>query len=94
MTGAGLHILDALVNLAGPVAEVDARLFVHKPAPDPRDATAALLQFKSGATGHEPWHSCMKYGTCMLCDTEGSWAIASLWFSSARAPAANRCANG
>jgi predicted dehydrogenase len=51
MTGAGLHILDAFVNLAGPVAEVDARLFVHKPAPDPRDAIAALLQFKSGATG-------------------------------------------
>ena len=51
MTGAGLHILDAFVNLAGPIAEVDARLFVHKPAPDPRDAIAAMVQFKSGATG-------------------------------------------
>jgi len=51
MTGAGLHILDAFVNLVGPVAEVDARLFVQKSAPDPRDAIAALVQFKSGATG-------------------------------------------
>jgi predicted dehydrogenase len=51
MTGAGLHVLDAFVNLAGPVAEVDARLNVRKPAPDPRDAMAALIRFESGATG-------------------------------------------
>ncbi len=51
MTGAGLHVLDALVNLAGPVARVDARLFSQKPAPDPRDAAAALLTFRHGATG-------------------------------------------
>jgi len=51
MTGAGLHILDAFVNLAGPIAEVDARFFAHKPAPDPRDSIAALVTFASGATG-------------------------------------------
>jgi predicted dehydrogenase len=51
MTGAGLHVLDALVNLAGPVARVDARLFAQKPSPDPRDAAAALLTFRSGASG-------------------------------------------
>lgn len=51
MTGAGLHVLDAFVNLAGPIAEVDARLFARKPAPDPRDAIAALVEFESGATG-------------------------------------------
>ena len=51
MTGAGLHVIDALVNLAGPVAEVDARLFSAKAPPDPRDVAAALVQFKSGATG-------------------------------------------
>jgi predicted dehydrogenase len=51
MTGAGLHVLDAFVNLAGPIAEVDARLFTRKPAPDPRDAIAALATFASGATG-------------------------------------------
>jgi predicted dehydrogenase len=51
MTGAGLHILDAFVNLAGPVRQVDARLFRQKPPPDPRDAAAVLVEFASGATG-------------------------------------------
>lgn len=51
MTGAGLHVIDALVNLAGPIAGVDARLFAPKAPPDPRDAAAALVQFESGATG-------------------------------------------
>jgi predicted dehydrogenase len=51
MTGAGVHILDAFVNLAGPIAKVDARVFAQKPPPDPRDAAAALVEFKSGATG-------------------------------------------
>ena len=51
MTGAGLHVLDAFVNLAGPVAKVDARVFAQKSPPDPRDVTAALMQFENGATG-------------------------------------------
>ena len=51
MTGAGLHVLDAFVNLAGPIAQVDARVFTQKPPPDPRDVAAALVQFESGATG-------------------------------------------
>jgi predicted dehydrogenase len=51
LTGTGLHILDAFVNLAGPIAEVDARSFMQKPSPDPRDSIAALVTFDSGATG-------------------------------------------
>lgn len=51
MTGAGLHVIDALVGLGGPIAEVDARLFQAKPPPDPRDVAAALVRFASGATG-------------------------------------------
>jgi len=51
MTGAGLHVIDAFVNLAGPIATVDAKLFAQKKPPDPRDAAAALVQFESGATG-------------------------------------------
>jgi predicted dehydrogenase len=51
MTGAGLHVIDAFINLAGPIAKVDARVFVQKPPPDPRDAGAALVEFSSGATG-------------------------------------------
>ena len=51
MTGAGLHVLDAFVDLAGPIARVDARLFSRKPSPDPRDVAAVLVEFASGATG-------------------------------------------
>ena len=51
MTGAGLHVLDAFVNLAGPIVKVDARVYSQKPPPDPRDAAAALVQFETGATG-------------------------------------------
>src|SRR5262249_11815511 len=51
MTGAGLHMLDAFVNLAGPIAKVDARVYSQKPPPHPRDVAVALVQFKSGATG-------------------------------------------
>src|SRR6202007_1951669 len=51
MTGAGLHVLDAFVNLVGPIVRVDSKLFVQKPAPDPRDSAAVLMEFESGATG-------------------------------------------
>lgn len=51
MTGAGLHILDAFVNLAGPIRRVDAKAFAPKAPPDPRDVVAALVEFTSGATG-------------------------------------------
>src|SRR6476660_10399439 len=51
MTGAGLHVLDAFVNLAGPLVSVDARAAARKPPPDPRDAVAVLCEFAQGATG-------------------------------------------
>ncbi len=51
MTGAGLHVLDAFVNLAGPIARVDAKAFAPKAPPDPRDVVAVLAEFASGATG-------------------------------------------
>jgi predicted dehydrogenase len=51
LTGAGLHVIDAFVNLAGPIRSVDARSVSRKPPPDPRDAVATLVQFTSGATG-------------------------------------------
>src|SRR5471032_2768504 len=38
MTGAGLHVIDAFVNLAGPIATVDAKVFAQKAPPDPRDS--------------------------------------------------------
>ena len=51
MTGAGLHVLDALVALAGPVRRVQARLLERKPPPAPQDSVSALLEFESGASG-------------------------------------------
>ena len=51
MTGCGLHVLDALVNLAGPIRQVHAKSCAPKPSPDPRDTVAVLMEFASGATG-------------------------------------------
>ena len=51
MTGAGLHVVDALVNMAGTIRRVDAKAFAPKAPPDPRDVVAALVEFASGATG-------------------------------------------
>ena len=51
MTGAGLHVLDAFVNLAGPIRRVDAKAFAPKASPDPRDVVAVLTEFARGATG-------------------------------------------
>jgi predicted dehydrogenase len=51
MTGTGIHMLDALVALAGPVRHVQTLLLSHKPAPDPQDSLSALLEFASGISG-------------------------------------------
>ena len=51
MTGTGIHMLDALVALAGPVRRVQALLLTHKPPPDPYDSLSALLEFASGISG-------------------------------------------
>src|SRR6516165_10822001 len=51
MTGTGIHMLDALVALAGPVRRVQALLLSHKPPPDPQDSLSALLEFVSGISG-------------------------------------------
>lgn len=51
VTGPGLHILDALVSLAGPVRRVTAQLVTRKPPPDPRDAVSVLVEFANGTSG-------------------------------------------
>ncbi len=51
MTGPGLHMLDALIHLAGPVAEVRGQLIRPLGADVPVDALSLLLRFGSGATG-------------------------------------------
>lgn len=51
MTGAGLHALDALIGVAGPVRWVHARLSERKPPPAPLDTASALLEFADGTSG-------------------------------------------
>ena len=51
MTGTGIHILDALIAMAGPVRRVQAMLLSHKPPPDPLDSLSVLLEFASGISG-------------------------------------------
>ena len=51
MTGAGLHALDAMVGIAGPVKRVLAQLITRKSAPAPHDTASALLEFESGVSG-------------------------------------------
>lgn len=51
LTGAGLHLIDALVSVGGPIAGVDAKLFERKPPPDPRDVIALQVVFANGGIG-------------------------------------------
>jgi predicted dehydrogenase len=52
MTGMGIHIIDAFINLVGPIET--ARALTKRGALDVDidDTTACLLEFKSGATGY------------------------------------------
>ena len=51
LTATGIHIIDVLVSLLGPVSRVRAQALVHKPAPGPIDSVALMLEFGSGASG-------------------------------------------
>jgi predicted dehydrogenase len=51
MTGAGLHALDAMISVAGPIRRVHARLAERKPAPAPLDTVSAMYEFADGTTG-------------------------------------------
>lgn len=51
MTGAGLHALDAMVGIAGPLKRVKAQFLERKPPPAPLDTASALLEFESGVSG-------------------------------------------
>ncbi|HYC47813.1 MAG TPA: Gfo/Idh/MocA family oxidoreductase [Burkholderiales bacterium] len=51
MTGAGLHILDAFLNVVGPVKRVRGQLIVKKPPPVPRDTACVLCEFANGVSG-------------------------------------------
>jgi len=50
-TGAGLHALDAMVSLCGPVRGVQAQLLRQRQEIPPLDTLSALYEFESGASG-------------------------------------------
>ena len=50
-TGAGLHALDAMVSVCGPVRRVHAQLLRYREEIPPLDTMSALYEFESGASG-------------------------------------------
>jgi predicted dehydrogenase len=51
MTSLGIHALDCMIHMGGPVAEIDAYSTHRAIGYDVDDTTAVLLRFASGATG-------------------------------------------
>lgn len=51
MTATGIHIVDAFVNLIGPIRRVHAHAAIHKAAPGPIDSVTVMLEFANGASG-------------------------------------------
>jgi predicted dehydrogenase len=75
MAGLGIHMIDAMIDLVGEIAEVDA-LSHHRATPSgAQDTTAIMLRFAGGASGYV---SCMtatapSYRFCLY----GSGGVAS-----------------
>jgi len=51
MTGTGIHLLDAFTSIAGPAAEVNARVTTFREGPDPRDTVSVLFRFANELSG-------------------------------------------
>ncbi len=51
LTGAGLHVLDAFVSVAGPARRVYAQLHSREQGAPPLDTVAVTLDFVNGVTG-------------------------------------------
>jgi predicted dehydrogenase len=51
LTGAGLHALDALVSLCGPVRRASAQLRTYREEIPPLDALSVLYEFADGTSG-------------------------------------------
>lgn len=52
MTGRGVHVVDAMLHLAGPIAQVTAQSFRLVQDFGMDDTTSMLFRFKGGATGY------------------------------------------
>ncbi len=51
MTGTGVHIVDAFVNLIGPVRRVQAQLISRQPSPDMLDTVSVIFEFENRVSG-------------------------------------------
>ncbi|HSQ04285.1 MAG TPA: Gfo/Idh/MocA family oxidoreductase [Burkholderiales bacterium] len=51
MTGTGIHILDAFVNIGGPVSNVSAQFISHRGGHDPRDTISVMFRFRNNLSG-------------------------------------------
>lgn len=51
MTATGIHVVDAFVNLVGPMRRVHAQLIERKPNPAPLDTVSVLLEFVNDVSG-------------------------------------------
>jgi len=51
MTATGIHVLDAFVNLMGPVRRVQAQVISRRPPPRMLDTVSAIFEFENGASG-------------------------------------------
>ena len=51
LTGTAIHVLDAMIRMAGPVRRVRAQLLSHKRPPEPQDSLSVLIEFASGISG-------------------------------------------
>jgi len=52
LTGTGIHIIDALVNLAGNASEVSAHVASFRSGKDPRDASSVNVRFDNGISAY------------------------------------------
>jgi predicted dehydrogenase len=52
LTGTGIHIIDAMVNLAGNASEVSAHIANFRAGKDPRDATSVNVRFRNGVSAY------------------------------------------
>ena len=51
LTATGVHVLDALIELAGPVRRVSAQLLGHGSGPEPRDTLTVVIEFVNRVSG-------------------------------------------
>ncbi|BDW11697.1 hypothetical protein PSHI8_17800 [Polynucleobacter sp. SHI8] len=52
LTGTGIHLIEAFVNLMGPASQVNAIVSSLRSGPDPRDSTSVSVQFVNGLSGY------------------------------------------